>query len=58
MTTVSMHLRMYVAGLHANPQTSSPLNQRNVELIRLFQSWTDLLGDAHAMLYLTRKSDG
>lgn len=52
------HLRMYVAGLHANPPTSSQLNQRNVELIRLFQSWTDLLGDAHAMLYISRKPDG
>jgi hypothetical protein len=52
------HLRMYVAGLHANPPTSSQLNQRNVELIRLFQAWTDLLGDAHAMLYRTRKPDG
>src|SRR5579859_5101992 len=52
------HLRMYVAGLHANPPTSSPLNQRNVELIRLFQSWTDLLGDAHAMLYMSRRPDG
>ncbi|HKV55766.1 MAG TPA: DUF2333 family protein [Candidatus Binataceae bacterium] len=52
------HLRLYVAGLHASPPTSSELNQRNVELIRLFQSWTDLLGDAHAMLYRTRKQDG
>jgi hypothetical protein len=52
------HLRMYVAGLHANPQTSSVLNQRNVELVRLFQSWTDMLGDGHAMLYRTRKPDG
>jgi hypothetical protein len=52
------HLRMYVAGLHANPPTSSPLNQRNIELIRLFQSWTDLLGDAHAMLYRTRQPNG
>jgi hypothetical protein len=52
------HLRMYVAGLHANPPTSSQLNQRNVELIRLFQAWTDLLGDAHAMLYQARKPDG
>jgi len=52
------HLRMYVAGLHANPPTSSQLNQRNVELIRLFQSWTDMLGDAHAMLYESRKPDG
>ena len=52
------HLRLYVGGLHANPQTSSPLNQRNVELIRLFQSWTDMPGDAHAMLYRTRRPDG
>ncbi|MGH7879821.1 MAG: DUF2333 family protein, partial [Candidatus Binataceae bacterium] len=34
------HLRLYVAGLHATPPTSSQLNQRNVELIRLFQAWT------------------
>ncbi|MGH7843294.1 MAG: DUF2333 family protein [Candidatus Binataceae bacterium] len=52
------HLRLYVAGLHATPPTSSQLNQRNVELIRLFQAWTDLLGDAHAMLYESRKADG
>ncbi len=52
------HLRMYVDGLHANPPTSSQLNQRNVELIRLFQAWTDLLGDGHAMLYRTTKPDG
>jgi hypothetical protein len=52
------HLRLYVAGLHANPPTSSQLNQRNVELIRLFQAWTDLLGDAHAMLYRTTQPDG
>lgn len=52
------HLRMYVAGLHANPQTSRELNQRNVELIRLFQAWSDLLGDAHAMLYMSQKPDG
>jgi hypothetical protein len=52
------HLRMYVAGLHAEPQTSSPLNQRNVELVRLFQSWTDMLGDGHAMLYRARQPDG
>ena len=52
------HLRMYVAGLHASPRTSRELNQRNVELIRLFQAWTDLLGDAHANLYRTRLDDG
>ncbi len=52
------HLRMYVAGLHANPETSRELNQRAVELVRLFQTWTDLLGDAHANLYRTVKDDG
>src|SRR5579872_4592269 len=52
------HLRLYVTGLHANPQTSRELNQRNVELIRLIQSWGDMLGDAHANLYRTRKDDG
>ncbi len=52
------HLRAYVAGLHTRPPTSRPLNQRNIELIRLFQAWTDLLGDAHANLYRTRKDNG
>src|SRR5579863_1282870 len=47
------HLRAYVAGLHANPETSRELNQRSVELIRLIQAWTDMLGDAHAKLYQT-----
>jgi hypothetical protein len=44
-------LRAYVAGLRATPPTSRPVNRRNVELIRLFQTWSDLLGDAHAQLY-------
>jgi hypothetical protein len=52
------HLRLYVAGLHANPEASRELNQRNVELIRLIQTWGDMLGDAHANLYRTRKDDG
>jgi hypothetical protein len=52
------HLHLYVTGLHANPQTSRELNQRNVELVRLIQSWGDMLGDAHANLYRTRKDDG
>jgi len=52
------HLHLYVTGLHATPQTSRELNQRNVELIRLIQSWGDMLGDAHANLYRTRKDDG
>jgi hypothetical protein len=45
------HLQAYVAGLKSTPPTSRPINQRNVELIRLFQTWSDLLGDAHARLY-------
>jgi hypothetical protein len=45
------HLRAYIDGLKATPQRSRPINQRNAELIRLFQVWTDLLGDAHASLY-------
>src|SRR5271167_8974 len=52
------HLRLYVAGLHANPQTSRELNQRNVELVTLFEAWGDLLGDAHAMLYMQTNPDG
>jgi hypothetical protein len=44
-------LRDYLAGLRAMPPTSKPINRRNVELIRLFQAWTDLLGGAHADLY-------
>jgi hypothetical protein len=52
------HLHLYVTGLHANPQTSRELNQRNVELIRLLQSWGDMLGDAHARLYRAHKNDG
>lgn len=52
------HLRLYVAGLRQTPPTSRELNRRNSELIRLFQAWTDLLGDAHANLYRTRLDDG
>jgi hypothetical protein len=52
------HLRLYLAGLHTNPPISRELNQRNVELIRLIQSYGDILGDAHAMLYMTQKPDG
>jgi hypothetical protein len=52
------HLRRYVAGLHAKPETSAELNQRSVEMVRLFQAWTDLLGDAHARLYRDVRSDG
>jgi hypothetical protein len=44
-------LRAYIAGLHENPPRSKLLNRRNVELIRLFQTWSDMLGDAHSSLY-------
>jgi hypothetical protein len=43
-------LRRYVAGLTTTPPVSKPITRRNVELIRLFQVWTDLLGDAHSNL--------
>jgi hypothetical protein len=46
-------LRRYIAGLRATPPTSKPLQRRNVELIRLFQSWSDILGDAHERLFKT-----
>jgi len=48
----------YIKGLHATPRTSRPLNLRNVELIKLFETWAGLLGDAHANLYRTRNPDG
>jgi len=53
-----LHLQMYVSGLHTQPQISRRLNLRNVDLIQLFQTWIELLGDAHAELYMTRKPDG
>jgi len=51
-------LESYIAGLHTEPPRSRPLNMRNVELIKLFEAWAGLLGDAHANLYRTRKPDG
>jgi hypothetical protein len=41
----------YIKGLQTEPRKSRPINERNVELIRLFQAWTDLLGGAYAKLY-------
>ena len=52
------HLQAYIAGLHTTPPSSRELNTRAVELVRLVQTWTDLLGDAHANLYRTAKDDG
>lgn len=43
-------LNAYVAGLQTDPPTSRPIHARNVELIRLVQSWSDLLGAVHAEL--------
>lgn len=51
-------LQTYVAGLRDGAPRSRPITTRNVELVRLFQSWTDLLGDAHANLYKEREADG
>lgn len=51
-------LHRYVAGLQASAPTSRPLNRRNVEMIKLFQSWGDMLGDAHAILFKSHESDG
>jgi hypothetical protein len=52
------HLQAYVAGLHTNPPSSRELNQRNIELGRLMQAWSDLLGDAHANLYRSLTDTG
>lgn len=43
-------LEAYVEGLTADPQTSKPINARNVELMRLIQVWGDLLGADHSDL--------
>ncbi len=47
------NLEDYVRGLKPELQTSKPLTLRHMELLRLFQAWSDLLGDAHASLYRT-----
>jgi hypothetical protein len=44
-------LKSYIDGLRENPPRSKLLNRRNIELIRLFQAWSDMLGDAHSSLY-------
>ncbi|HWP67045.1 MAG TPA: DUF2333 family protein [Candidatus Limnocylindria bacterium] len=51
-------LDRYVAGLRSNPPTSKPIQDRNIELIRLIQLWSDLLGDAHGALYKDVEPDG
>jgi len=52
------YLGRYIEGLHADPPTSRPLDKRVIELIRLFEASTDLLGDGHAILYKERERDG
>ncbi len=44
-------LNEYVRGLEPALGTSKPITQRHTELLRLFMTWADLLGDAHANLY-------
>jgi hypothetical protein len=51
-------LQAYIAGLQSGSPRSRPITTRNVELVRLFQIWTDLLGDAHANLYKEKEADG
>jgi len=51
-------LRNYVSGLRDGAPRSRPITTRNVELVRLFQTWSDLLGDAHANLYKEQEADG
>jgi hypothetical protein len=51
-------LRRYIDNLHTEPPSARPLNKNKAELIRLFEVWTGLLGDAHANLYRSRNPDG
>jgi len=51
-------LQDYVSGLRDGSPRSRPITTRNVELVRLFQAWSDLLGDAHANLYKEQAADG
>jgi len=51
----AQYLDDYVRGLRPELQTSKPLTLRHMELLRLFQAWGDMLGDAHANLYRTER---
>ena len=51
-------LEKYLQGLRTEPPTSRPMHLRNVEAIRLFQAWTDVLGGAHADLFKEVEEDG
>ena len=51
-------LRRYIDGLRTTPPQSKPVTGRVIELIRLVQSWGDMLGDAHANLFKDREADG
>jgi hypothetical protein len=51
-------LRRYVNNLNTDPPSSRLLNKNKAELMRLFDVWTGLLGDAHANLYRSHNPDG
>jgi len=51
-------LRRYLANLQTVPPSSRLLNKNKAELMRLFDDWTGLLGDAHANLYRSKNPDG
>jgi hypothetical protein len=51
-------LERYEQGLGQTPHASKPLQDRNIEVIRLIQAWSDLLGDAHGTLYKDTEPDG
>jgi hypothetical protein len=57
-TKAITHLQGYTQGLQKGTKSARPITIRNVELIRLFQAWTDMLGDAHANLYRDIEADG
>jgi hypothetical protein len=52
------YLEHYIEGLHTDPPTSRPINKRIIELIKLFEAWTALLGDGHANLYREEERGG
>lgn len=51
-------LDLYVDGLKNPSGGSRPINKRNAELIKLFQTWIELLSDAHAILFRKTGEDG
>lgn len=51
-------LEAYLEELRGGGPEAKPMNLRNVEAIRLFQAWTDVLGGAHANLFKETEEDG